>query len=78
MGRIGRKGLASIWAIAGLTLAVVAPCAHAAVIFSNVADTTTTAPGHGAFTSFGILPSVSGSNVAFSWKLQRRARHLHR
>src|SRR5207237_8392287 len=34
------------------------------VTLSNVADTTTIAPGHGAFTSFGT-PSLSGSNVAF-------------
>src|SRR3954468_17372049 len=38
----------------------------AAVTFSNVADTTTTAPGHGAFTGFNNPPSVSGSNVAFN------------
>jgi len=28
-------------------------------------DTTDTASGHGLFTDFGTLPSVSGSNVAF-------------
>jgi hypothetical protein len=51
-----------------LMLAGVAPRAHTAgVSYSNIADTTTTAPGHGAFTSFGFAPpSVSGGNVAFS------------
>src|SRR5690349_15560299 len=37
----------------------------AAVSFANVADTTTTAPGHGAFTGFDYVPSLSGINVAF-------------
>jgi hypothetical protein len=46
---------------------VVAPCARAAagVSYSNVADTTTPAPGHGALTFFGLWPSLSGGNVAF-------------
>ena len=44
---------------------------------TKIVDLTDTAPGHTAFTSFGP-PSVSGSNVAFTWKLQRRRRHLHR
>jgi hypothetical protein len=51
-----------------LTLAGVALSAQpasAAVIFNNIADTTTTAPGHGAFTFLSTPPSVSGSNVAF-------------
>ena len=52
-----------VTAILGIALS--AQPASAAVIFSNIADTTTTAPGHGAFTGFGSAPSVSGSNVAF-------------
>ena len=57
--------LAAGWV--GLMLAGVASRAHAAgVSYSNVADTTNTAPGHGAFTSFYLPPSVSGGNVAFA------------
>src|SRR5205814_550594 len=33
---------------------------------AKVVDTGDTAPGHGAFTSFGATPSLSGSNVAFT------------
>ena len=47
------------------SIALSAQPASAAVIFSKIADTTITAPGHGAFTDFGISPSVSGTNVAF-------------
>lgn len=32
---------------------------------AKIADTGDTAPGHGAFTSFGIFPSISGNNVGF-------------
>ena len=53
-----------ILATAILAIALSARPASAVVSFSNVADTTITAPGHGAFTSFGS-PWVSGSNVAF-------------
>ena len=38
---------------------------QAATIFTNIVDTTTTAPGHGAFTSFGTQPSINGNNIAF-------------
>ena len=52
----------SLWML--FVLAVGSGAAQATVIFSNVADTTTTAPGHGLFFDF-IPPSISGSNLAF-------------
>src|ERR1051326_8926636 len=38
--------------------------ASAVVTFSNVVDTTATAPAHGAFTGF-LTPAINGSNVVF-------------
>ncbi|MCE9548415.1 MAG: PEP-CTERM sorting domain-containing protein [Planctomycetia bacterium] len=50
---------------AAVASTMLATHAGAAVVFTNIADTTTTAPGHGTFNGFSIPPSVSGSNVAF-------------
>jgi hypothetical protein len=52
-----------VTAILGIALS--AQPGSAAVTFSIVADTTTTAPGHGSFTGPFHNPSISGSNVAF-------------
>jgi hypothetical protein len=56
-----RLALAAGWV--GLTFSGIAPSALG-VTYSIVADTTTTAPGHGAFIGF-VIPTLSGSNVAF-------------
>src|SRR5436190_23475851 len=46
-------------------LAISGSVLRAAVTFNSIVDTTMTAPGHGAFNSFDLFPSISGSNVTF-------------
>ena len=48
-----------------LTLASLPDGIHAAAVsYTNIVDTTTTAPGHGSFTNFSD-PAISGTTVAF-------------